>query len=218
MNPAAIGILGGTFDPVHYGHLRLAQEVAQLLALQQVRFIPAGTPPHRAQPRITAEHRLAMVRLAIADNPLFILDERETRRSGPSYTFDTLSELRAELGAPCPLVLIMGVDAFLGFDQWHRWRDIFDLAHIAVAHRPGPGLGDIRDANLAREFALRRVHDTQALTRTASGSIAVVPIPPLDISATAIRTAIAARRSVRYWLPDAVIDYINHNALFLTEK
>jgi len=108
----------------------------------------------------------------------------------------------------------MGADAFLGFDTWHRWREIFSLTHIAVAHRPGAALGDIRDATLASEFAARRVDDRHALSATPAGSIAVVPIPPLDISATAIRAAIAAGRSVRYWLPDAVIDYIQTNHLF----
>lgn len=203
----AIGILGGTFDPVHFGHLRLAQEVANALALHSVRFMPGGTPPHRGTPQSSAADRLAMVKLAIIDNPLFTLDDRETLRSGPSYTFDTLRELRTELGPACPLVLIMGADAFLAFNTWHRWREIFDLAHIAVAHRPGTALADIKDELLAREFAQRVVssNDSGAVHRTACGVIAVVPITALDISATAIREAIQARRSVRYLLPDAVI-------------
>jgi nicotinate-nucleotide adenylyltransferase len=214
----ATGILGGTFDPVHFGHLRLAQEVADALQLATVRFIPGGTPPHRATPQTSAAHRVAMVKLAIADNPLFTLDERETRRDGRSYSFDTLTELRGELGATQPLVLIMGADAFVAFDKWHRWREIFSLTHIAVAHRPGVALSAIPDDALAREFARRRADDAQALQRTAAGAIAVVPITALAISATAIRAAIAARRSARYLTPAAVLRYIDDNYLFLKES
>ena len=128
MSPA-IGILGGTFDPIHLGHLRLAEEVADALKLAQVRFIPAGTPPHRAMPRTDAVHRLAMVRLAIANNPRFALDDRETQRTGLSYTHDTLASLRAEVGDATPLVLIMGADAFVKLETWHRWREI-GRAHV----------------------------------------------------------------------------------------
>jgi nicotinate-nucleotide adenylyltransferase len=218
LNSRVIGILGGTFDPIHCGHLRLAQEVAQTLALTQVRFIPGGTPPHRAPPQTPAAARVAMVKLAIADNPLFVLDERETRRAGLSYSFDTLAELRAELGAAQPLVLIMGADAFLGFGKWHRWRDIFALAHIAVAHRPGTDLDAISDATLAREFAQRRVADAQAVQHAPAGAIAVVPITALDISATAIRAALRGGRSARYLAPPGVLAYMEHNRLFLKEN
>ena len=216
--PGAIGILGGTFDPVHFGHLRLAQEVADALGLTQVRFIPGGTPPHRATPQTAAAERVARVKLAVADNPLFTVDERETRRSGLSYSVDTLLELRAELGALLPLVLIMGADAFLGFNRWHRWREIFGLAHIAVAHRPGAALTDIKDDDLAREFARRRVDDAAHVQRAPAGSIAIVPITALDISATSIRTAIHARRSVRYLTPAAVIAHLERNHLFLKDN
>ena len=214
----AIGILGGTFDPVHYGHLRLAQEVADALQLAEVRFIPGGTPPHRATPQTAAADRVAMVKLATAGNARFSVDERETRRAGLSYSFDTLTELRAELGALLPLVLIMGADAFLGFNRWHRWREIFGLAHIAVAHRPGAALADIKDTDLAREFTRRRVENAAQVQGAPSGSIMIVPITALDISATAIRAAILARRSVRYLLPDAVITHIDCNYMFLKEN
>ncbi len=214
----AIGILGGTFDPIHYGHLRLAQEVSEALGLAQTRFIPGGTPPHRAAPQSAVAQRVAMVKLAIADNPLFAVDERETRRSGPSYSFDTLSELRAELGAAQPLVLMMGADAFVAFNRWHRWREIFSLAHIAVAHRPGAALADIQDESLARELAQRRTPDAAMVHRACAGSIVVTPITALDISATAIRAAIHARRSVRYLLPAAVLAHIESNQLFLKDN
>jgi nicotinate-nucleotide adenylyltransferase len=214
----AIGILGGTFDPVHFGHLRLAQEVADALQLAEVKFIPGGTPPHRATPQTGAADRVAMVKLATAGNACFSVDERETRRSGLSYSFDTLTELRAELGTARPLVLIMGADAFLGFNRWHRWREIFALSHIAVAHRPGAALADIKDADLAREFAQRRVNDAGRMPQAPAGSIFVVPITALDISATAIRAAIFAQRSVRYLVPDAVLAHIEHNYMFLKDN
>jgi nicotinate-nucleotide adenylyltransferase len=213
----AIGILGGTFDPIHLGHLRLAQEVADALSLAAVRFVPGGTPPHRAAPQTPVADRVAMVKLAIADNPLFLLDERETRRAGPSYTFDTLAELRAEFGMTRPLVLMMGADAFLGFESWHRWQDILGLAHVAVAHRPGSALGAM-PAALAREFARRRSSDPQTVHRAAPGAIIEVPITALDISATRVRALVREERSVRYLLAPPVIDYIRDNKLFLKDK
>lgn len=213
----AIGILGGTFDPIHLGHLRLAQEVAEALALRSVHFVPGGQPPHRAKPQTAVADRVMMVKLAIADHPMFVLDERETQRTGPSYTFDTLSELRAELGVACPLVLMMGADAFLGFESWHRWQEIFNLAHIAVAHRPGAALGGM-PGPLAQEFAQRRSNDAQAIHRAAAGAIVEVPITALDISATKIRTMVQARRSARYLLLPAVFDYINDKQLFLKDN
>ncbi len=217
VNHEAIGILGGTFDPIHLGHLRLAQEVAEALGLREVRFIPGGTPPHRAAPQTPVADRVAMVKLAIAGNPLFVLDDRETRRSGKSYTVDTLSELRAALGASCPLVLMMGADAFLGLEAWHRWQEIFALAHIAVAHRPGSVLGEM-PAALAREFARRRSRDREAVQHAAAGVIVEVPITALDISATQVRGLVRERRSARYLLAPAVLQYIHDNQLFLQEN
>ena len=213
----ATGILGGTFDPIHLGHLRLAQEVADALALRAVRFVPGGIPPHRALPQTPVADRVAMVKLAITDNPLFMLDERETRRPGPSYTVDTLSELRAELGAPCPLVLMMGVDVFLGLMSWHRWQEIFALAHVAVAHRPGSILDEMPSA-LAQEFTQRRSVDLQAVHRAPSGVLVEVPITALDISATRVRALVREKRSARYLMPPSVFEYVNSNRLFLKDK
>lgn len=213
-----IGLLGGTFDPIHFGHLRLAQEVADALSLAEVRFIPGGTPPHRATPQTSAAHRLAMVKLAVAGNALFSVDARETLRDGLSYTFDTLTALRSELGAEQPLVWIMGADAFLGFNRWRRWQEIFALTHLAVAHRPGAALADIKDATLARVFAQRRVSDAQSIQHAAAGALIEVPITALDISATAIRATLHERqqgRSARYLTTDIVLQYIERNQLFL---
>lgn len=133
---APLGLLGGTFDPVHYGHLRLAEEAREALKLPELRWIPAGQPPHRTAPRTAAGHRLEMVRRAVAGNPAFTVDDAETRAPGPSFTVTTLERLRAAL-PDRPLVLLMGADAFLGLATWHRWRELLDLAHLGVATRPG---------------------------------------------------------------------------------
>jgi len=212
-----IGILGGTFDPIHYGHLRLAQEIGQGLKLDEVRFVPSGTPPHRALPRTPTAHRLAMVRLAAAGNALFSVDDREVRRSGPAYSFDTLTELRAELGDATPIVLIVGADAFLDFAAWHRWHDIFGLAHVAVAHRPGFPVERWRDSMpqpLAREYATRLMQQPLAVHLAPAGGIVVVPFTALDISATAIRDLVRTGGSPRYLLPDPVLDYIRSEDLY----
>ena len=131
-----IGLFGGTFDPIHYGHLRTAFELWQELRLAEVRFLPTGSPPHRDDPLASSELRLAMVRAAVADQPAFVVDDREIRRTGISYSVDTVTELRAEY-PDRSLCLLLGMDAFLGLPNWHRWRDLLGLAHIVVAHRPG---------------------------------------------------------------------------------
>ena len=213
--PGPVGILGGTFDPVHYAHLRLAEEVADALDLAQVRFVPASIPPHRASPQVSATHRADMVRLACADNARFALDDRECRRAGPSYTVDTLLELRAELGSACSLCLLMGLDAFLGLTTWSRWERLFELAHIVIAHRPGFALDPAAvPAALARELDARRAQSTRELRQSWAGLVWLQAITPLDISATAIREAIRERRSPRYLLPDSVLDYIHRSSLY----
>ena len=131
-----MGVFGGTFDPIHYGHLRTAFELMEAVHLSEVRFLPAGTPPHRETPEASAQERLAMVAAAIGGQPGFIVDDRELRREGPSYSVDTLLDLRAEF-AHRSICLIVGMDAFLGLPQWYHWREILQLAHVVVAHRPG---------------------------------------------------------------------------------
>src|SRR5512135_96888 len=188
-----IGILGGTFDPVHYGHLRLAEEARAALELATVRWIPAGRPPHRHPPFAGALHRLEMVRLAIAANPAFELDGAEVDSPQPSYTVATLARLRHELGSEQPLVLLLGFDAFLGLPTWHRWRELFPLAHIALANRPGYALASHRlPEALAPEFAARRRSQPGALRRAAAGFIVVFEMTPLAISATEIRARLGA--------------------------
>lgn len=212
---APIGIIGGTFDPVHYGHLRLAEEARAALGLASVLWIPAGQPPHRDAPGAGAGHRLAMTRLALAGNAGFELDDGEVSAAQPSYTVTTLERLRARHGAQCPLVLLLGADAFLGLASWHRWRDLFDLAHIAVAGRPGFALAAHAMAPaLAAQFGARRSDDTGALRRAPAGAIVQFEITPLAISATQLRVLLGAGRSARYLLPDPVLDYIGRNHLY----
>lgn len=211
-----IGVLGGTFDPIHYGHLRLAQEVADTLGLVQVRFVPAGAPWHRHAPRASAAHRLEMVRLACADNPLFQVDPREAESLAPGYTVETLSAIRRELPAETPLCLILGADAFQGLATWHRWQDLFDLAHLVVAQRPGfaPIDGEALPAALRQAWDRRLAPDAMALRNATAGRIYRVTVTALDISASRIRRDMAAGRSPRYLLPDAVLDYIQRNRLY----
>ena len=209
-----IGIFGGTFDPIHLGHLRLAEEMAESIGLDRVLFIPAGQPPHRGMPHIAATHRLEMVCRAIAGNPRFVADAREVNRPCPSYTVDTLTALRGELGNEQPLWLLLGADAFLGLPGWHEWRRLFDLAHIAVAARPGARLlqADAMPEALKQELAQRQVNAVSAAS--AAGSVLLRQMTPLDISATVIRDILARHGSVRYLLPDAVLDYINEHQLY----
>jgi len=218
MNSSApIGILGGTFDPIHNGHLRLAQEALEQCGLAAVRIIPARIPPHRNEPHATAPHRLEMVRLAVASNPAFVLDEREIHRDGPSYTADTLASLRDELGNTLPLCLLMGGDAFLQLDTWHEWRQLFELSHIVVMQRNGRPLGNlIQQANttLREEYHTRLAPTPEALREAPAGRIAVIDMPALEISATDIRNRCAQGKDLRYLVPDAVAEYIQTHHLY----
>ena len=214
MTPA-LGILGGTFDPIHYGHLELAREAMAAAGLAAVRLIPAGDPPHRGAPVASAVQRLAMTELAAADYRGLAVDPREVLRTGRSYTVLTLEELRAETGAT-PLALIVGADAFLDLPTWHRWRELFALAHIIVAARPGTAFdGDLPPA-LAPEWALRYRDSPGALVAAPAGAIIRVSVKPHPISASALRAAfdrgdVAAARGL---LPPAVLAYIERNRLY----
>ncbi len=211
----AVGLLGGTFDPIHYGHLRMAEELAGWLALEQVRFIPAPHPPHRSQPRTSVSHRVEMVRLAISGNARFTLDTREVEREGVSYSVETLTGLRQELGPDIPLWLFMGVDAFLALNTWKSWQRLLELANIAVAHRPGYRLAQT-DALTDDLRALLQQHQVkEAIPSRAAAQVILRPVTQLDISATAIRNAIREGKNPRYLLPEPVLDYIHAHHLYL---
>jgi nicotinate-nucleotide adenylyltransferase len=209
--PQAIGILGGTFDPIHFGHLRMALELCQTLNLAEVRLIPCFQPVHRKSPVASAEDRLAMVRAAIIDEPALKVDDCEIERQGPSYMVDTLTYLRNK-NPKTPLCLIMGIDALLGFPSWHRYEEILDLAHLVIAHRPQyhiPQTGTV-SALISKHLA----HNPAVIHESLAGSIILQPITPLDISATDIRKQIAMGRSPRYLLPENVYKYIEEHGVY----
>ncbi|MGI9225517.1 MAG: nicotinate-nucleotide adenylyltransferase [Woeseiaceae bacterium] len=209
-----IGVFGGTFDPIHYGHLRTAFEMLQALAFEEVRFMPCGDPPHRGITFADAELRLQMVHSATAGQEGFAVDDRELRRDGPSYSIDTLTSLREEF-PDRSLGLIVGMDAFLGLTEWRRWDEILDFAHIVVAHRPGwkaPDYGSL--GHLLDERGTHRVLD---LHEKASGRIHVHAVTQLEIASTEIRELVAAGRDPRFLMPDAVRDVIIESACYANE-
>lgn len=200
MKPLAL--FGGTFDPVHLGHLSVAWEAAELLDAE-VRLMPANVPPHRPAPRASSSERVALLQAALKGQARLSLDTRELEREGPSYTVDTLREVRGEVGDR-PLVLLVGADAFAGLPTWHRWRELFELAHIGVLSRPGVAV-DVPDA-LCAEQAKRGVGDTLGIKRTPAGHIVELAVTPLEISATRIRELLAVGRDPRYLLSCGVFE------------
>jgi nicotinate-nucleotide adenylyltransferase len=206
-----IGILGGTFDPIHFGHLRPALDMQQALGFEEVRLLPCRQPPHRDQPHATPEQRLTMLQLATLGEAGLCIDERELHRDGPSYMVDTLLSLRAERG-DSSLALLIGMDALHGLDRWQRWRELVDLCHLVVATRPGwsaPQQGAVAD--LVRE---RQVADAAQLRELPAGKLMFCPVTALDISASRIRALVADGKSARYLLPDAVLEYIQMTGLY----
>lgn len=206
-----IGLLGGTFDPVHLGHLRMALEAREALALDEVRLLPCHQPPHRAAPNVDSAQRTEMLRRALADCPTLVLDDRELRRDGPSYTVDTLQSLRQSEGDDVRLVWILGGDAFLGLTQWHRWQALLDYAHLLVIDRPGwslPAKGE-----LAEWLDRHRVAPDDLLD-TPAGAVAVQSLRLLPISATEIRSLIREGRSPQFLLPEPVWHYIRQHRLY----
>lgn len=200
-----IGVFGGTFDPIHYGHLRTAFEMLEALRFDEVRFIPCGDPPHRGSTFADATQRLRMVRVAVDAQAGFVVDDRELQRDGPSYSIDTLMSLRAEFPQRS-LGLIVGMDAFLGLPDWHRWHEILDTAHIVVAHRPGwraPDMGPLGE--LLTEYGTHRVDDLHDQTH---GCVHIHAVTQLEISSTEIRDLVGAGRDPRFLMPDAVRDVI----------
>lgn len=214
-----LGLLGGTFDPIHFGHLRLAQEACDALGLERVRLIPAGQPPHRGVPGSTEEDRLAMANIAIAGNAQFEIDDGEVRAAQKSYTILTLERLRQTVGRDRPLVLILGADAFLGLPAWRRWQELFEFAHIAVANRPGYAPHGRRwpgTLSPALETACsgRQITDPALLRSRSAGLVIPFEMTPLAISASLVRDLVRTGTSARYLLPDSVLDYIGSHQLY----
>lgn len=209
-----IGILGGTFDPIHLGHLRTARDILEHLGLEQVRFIPCGIPPHRPHPRATAAQRLAMVRAAIATEPGFVADDREIRREGPSYMIDTLASLRAELGQTQSMGLILGLDAFQSLEAWHRWQELIELAHLIVMTRPGYSDKDITSPALQKLLQEHRTADREDCNKFVAGRVIFCNVVELDISSTLIREKIKAKQDVSTLLPDSVLELIEQQHIY----
>jgi nicotinate-nucleotide adenylyltransferase len=214
-NPNLIGILGGTFDPVHLGHVALAAAALSQLPLAEVLWLPSGSPGHRGSPMAGARDRLAMLELATAGHARYRIDAAELESNEPTYSVHTLARLRAQLGKTQPLVLLLGSDSFLSLPTWLRWRELFDLAHFAVASRPGHHLGEGGTVpELAAEIARRSARPEQ-LAASAAGGIVRFDMPPVDISSSAIRAALAAGRDARNLLPASVLAYIRSQHLYL---
>jgi nicotinate-nucleotide adenylyltransferase len=203
-----IGIFGGTFDPVHYGHLRSALEVKEIFGLKEIRLIPSAQPPHRQLPATTALMRVEMLNLAITNQQGLLVDTREIDRDGPSYMVDTLSSLRQEFPNE-PILLFIGSDAFNHLTTWHKWQQLFDYSHIVVMTRPG------FDSPIYDDFFTDRLseHRTELAQNTA-GKLYFQQVIQLDISASAIRNMIADQQDPRFLLPDPVIAYIQHHQLY----
>ncbi len=197
-----IGILGGTFDPIHYGHLRPALDIMQQVGLAEVRFIPNHIPPHRELPVLSNQQRAELVELAISDTPGFVLDDRELCRSGPSYMVDTLQSLKEEFPEDS-FCLIMGVDAFNGLPQWHRWQSILELCHIIISTRPGAELASFVSQS---PFAECFCNTPQSLLQRPAGQILLQSVTQLDISASQIRSYLSLGQSTQYLLPETVRD------------
>lgn len=205
----SIGILGGTFDPIHYGHLRSALDVAEQFNLDQIRLIPSARPPHREQPQATPEQRLLMLQLAVRNNDLFAVDDRELQREGASYTIDTLYSLRQEF-PESPLYLLLGTDAFLHIQTWHRWQELLEFAHIVVMQRPNDVLAMPEPLNRWFQQHLGRDAEFEQL----AGCIWPIVATQLDISATEIRNKIEQGLTPQFLLPDAVIQVISSLGLY----
>ncbi len=210
MTRPRIGLLGGTFDPVHVGHLALAHAARAALRLDEVRFIPTGRSWQKDDAGASAEQRLAMVRLAVEPIAGFLADSREVERVGPSYTIDTLEQIRAELGAEPALVFLMGSDQLRQLGSWHRGDELLEHAHIGCTRR-GPGDSGPPDPTLA---ALLDAHGRDALPDEASGSVVFFAMPPVPVSATALRAGLARGDRPRELVPPAVLDYIQTHHLY----
>ncbi len=206
-----IAVMGGSFDPVHIGHMRVAIEVRDHLQVDQLRLIPCGQPPHRQTSIATAAQRLQMLTLAVADEQALMVDDREIRQNRLSYTVDTLTDLREESGQQ-PICLIIGADAYQQLNTWHQWKRLFDLAHLIVVQRPGY---TITTSTEVTEYTTQRcIENPQQLTKQSAGSVYFLQIPPLEISSTRIRALVSEGKSIRYLVPDSVNRWMQEHCVY----
>lgn len=216
---APLAVLGGTFDPVHFGHLRIAGETAAALKLPEVRLIPSKTPVHRTRPGASGQDRLAMLQLAVAQTPGLTVDDRELTRDTPSYTALTLDSLRAEFPLR-PLIWLIGIDAFVHINTWFQWPRLFDLAHFVVLNRPGFAVSQALVPALAEVWQGRLTRNASELATRTHGLIYLHTVTPQAISATDIRNKIAAGAddaALHSLLPAPVLAYIRAHQLYLPE-
>lgn len=207
----AVGLLGGTFDPIHFGHLRMAIEIFQAFSLNEVKLIPCYRPVHRSQPVAPVKDRFNMVKLAVKTEPALTVSDVEIKQQSPSYTIKTITTLRQQLPTT-PLCFILGIDAFLGFSSWQQWQDILRQCHLIVAHRPQYRLPEQgMTADIVAEYSQT---DFTAIHQVLGGYLFFYPITPLEISATDIRQQIVEGRNPRYLLPNSVLDYIQQRHIY----
>ncbi|MFC4259401.1 nicotinate-nucleotide adenylyltransferase [Marinobacter lacisalsi] len=209
-------VYGGTFDPVHNGHLRVAIELMERLEVDCIHLMPCHIPPHRGAPGGSSGDRLDLLNLSVADEPGLRVDGRELMRGGSSYTADTLRQLRQELGPDKPVAIVLGTDAFSSFDRWEEWEQIPELAHIILVRRPQSELapGSVPERLLAEH----RVESVRDLKATPAGGIYEIAPPMLDISATGVRERLEQGRSIRFLVPDAVVTEIKKRGLYAGES
>ncbi|HEY8608929.1 MAG TPA: nicotinate-nucleotide adenylyltransferase [Noviherbaspirillum sp.] len=210
-----IALLGGSFDPVHHGHVALANYFVKLLFPDALRILPAGLPYQKQALKATPEQRIAMLRLAFDGLSVPVqIDDQEIRREGATYTVDTLRALRAELGEDLSLVFLIGADQLQKLHTWKDWRQLFDLAHICTASRPGFALDAAHVApEVNREF-LRRAATAEQIRTTPAGLACLAPNLAFDVSATQIRAALQSGQSAESLIPAAVLDYIRQHHLY----
>tara|TARA_B100000686_G_scaffold347148_1_gene435229 strand:- start:4021 stop:4686 length:666 start_codon:yes stop_codon:yes gene_type:complete len=213
-----IGIFGGTFDPIHYGHLRVAEDIVRTVGLKKLYFVPAGIPRLRTAPEALPQHRVEIVRLVIQNNPNFILDEREIYRDGVSSSIDSMREFKQEFGGEVNLCFVLGIDAFIKFAEWDNWKEFFNLCHLIISTRPGyicTSINDLLPKELKEECSQRWVINADDMKNHTNGLIFISSTTMLDISATSIRKNIVTGKSVRGLVPDVAINYISDNKLYL---
>ncbi|MEJ6612294.1 MAG: nicotinate-nucleotide adenylyltransferase [Porticoccus sp.] len=214
LRPHGIGLFGGTFDPIHVGHLRTALELKQAFNLEEMRMIPSAWPPHRLTPFGSVNHRLKMLQLALSEQVEqgLIADDIELGRSGPSYTLDTLSEIRARVGIEASICLCLGIDSFADINTWDKWRSLLDIAHIVVAKRPG--WGEPKNQEVLEFMKKWRATSIKQFHEAPAGKIFIMKTTPLRISSTEIRSALLKKEPTSCLLPDTVANYIKENELY----
>jgi nicotinate-nucleotide adenylyltransferase len=212
VNNMSVALLGGTFNPIHFGHLNLANCLVDYLQVESVRMIPCAIPPHRETPSVSAEQRLAMLQLAIDDHPLLTSDDLELRKSTPSYSIETVQQIRQQVGEETPLFFCIGMDSLLTIDSWHHWQQLLDYCHLAICPRPGYKL-PIK-GHLAEWIEQNLCDDIDRIKTLAQGCLHLCKIPLKDISSTAIRDSIKCAQSIDHLTPKSVVNFITKHSLY----